>query len=79
MSVALSAGYERCLTVPGTHHTADNATLIRPTNDDSGLTDHEQRLSELDSLAVLAAAAAALLNVRCAYVSRRRNGQSSGK
>src|SRR3989304_5022987 len=41
--------------------------------------DDKQRLAELDSLAVLVMAAAALLNVRCAYVSRRRNGQSSGK
>jgi len=45
----------------------------------AGLTDDEQRLTELDSLAVLATAAAALLNVRCAYVSMHRNGQSSGK
>ena len=41
--------------------------------------DDEQRLAELDSLAVLATAAAALLNVRYAHVSLRRNGQSSGK
>jgi len=39
------------------------------------LADDEQRLAEFHRLAVLAKAAAMLLNIRYAHVSQRRNGQ----
>jgi len=35
----------------------------------------EQRLAKFDGLSILDKAAAALLNVRCARISQRRNGQ----